>query len=120
MQQKISLKLPPAEAVNNAFIIESIAKHTSKKLNEITGFHLLKKSIDARSKTVWVNLVVNAFINEPFYQRQIEHFNFKNVTNASKKSIIIGGGPAGIFAALQFLELGIKPIILERGKGCER
>jgi uncharacterized protein len=117
MQQKISLKLLPAEAANNAFILESIANHTSKKLNEITGFHLLKKSIDARSKTIWVNLVVNAFINEPFYQRQIEHFDFKNVNNAPKKSIIIGGGPAGIFAALQFLELGIKPIILERGKG---
>ena len=116
MQQKISLKLLPGDAANNASILESIAKSAGKKIHEITGYHLLKKSIDARSKNIWINLTVNAFINEPFHQRILQPFDFKDVSNSLKKSIIIGGGPAGIFSALQFLELGIKPIILERGK----
>jgi hypothetical protein len=116
MQQKIPIKLLPSNASDNASIIESIAKATGKKISQITGYHLLKKSIDARGKNVWINLTVNAFINEPFYERIVQHFDFKNVQNAPKKVIIIGGGPAGIFAALQLIEKGIKPIILERGK----
>jgi len=116
MQQKISLRLSPADAANHSAIINEISKTSGKKITEISGFHLLKKSIDARSKNVIINLTVNAFINEPFHQRIFQTFDFKDVKNAQKKCVIIGGGPAGIFAALQFLELGIKPIILERGK----
>ena len=116
MQQKIILKVLPQEATSNDSIKNYIAKEVGKKTEEITGYYLLKKSIDARSKTVWVNLTVNAFINEPFQQRDLQLFDFKDVSNSPKKSIIIGGGPAGIFAALQLLESGIKPILLERGK----
>ncbi|MEO5908164.1 MAG: FAD-dependent protein [Ginsengibacter sp.] len=116
MQQKFSLKLLPQDAADNTAIIESIAKISGKNITEIYGFHLLKRSIDARGKTVWMNLTVNAFINEPFQQRSFQQFDFKDVNNAAKKVIIIGGGPAGIFAALQLIEIGIKPVILERGK----
>ncbi|MDP4285845.1 MAG: FAD-dependent oxidoreductase [Bacteroidota bacterium] len=116
MQQKISLRLPVGYATNNDCIVENIAKSTGNKIHEIRGFYLLKKSIDARGKTIWVNLMVNAFINEPFHQRELLAFSFKDVNTASKKCVIIGGGPAGIFAALQLLELGVKPIILERGQ----
>ncbi len=116
MQQKISLKLLPVDAADDSAIIENIANISGKKITEISGYHLLKRSIDARGKTIWINLTVNAFINEPFQQRTLEEFNFKDVNNAAKKVIIIGGGPAGIFAALQLIECGIKPIILERGK----
>ena len=116
MQQKISLKLLPIEAGNNSAVLESIARTTGAKLQDISGYHLLKKSIDARGKTVWINLTVTAFIKEPFHQRALQIFDFKNVSNSSKKVVIIGGGPAGIFAALQLIERGVKPIILERGK----
>jgi hypothetical protein len=116
MQQKFSLKLLPQDAVDDAAIIERIAKISGKKITEIFGYHLLKRSIDARGKIVWINLTVNAFINEPFHQRTLQQFDFKEVNNAARKVIIIGGGPAGIFAALQLIEMGIKPIILERGK----
>ncbi|MGN6531974.1 MAG: FAD-dependent monooxygenase, partial [Ginsengibacter sp.] len=113
MQQQISLKLPPTYAADEVAIIENIALAAGKKITEISGYHLLKKSIDARGSSVWINLTLNAFINEPFYQRTLQKFNFKEVGNSSKKVIIIGGGPAGIFAALQLIEYGIKPIILE-------
>jgi uncharacterized protein len=116
MQQKISFKLLPSEAMDDFIIKKYIASTCGKKENSITGFHLLKKSIDARAKTIWVNLTVTAFIDEPFKQRKIQSFNFKEVGNAAKKVIIIGAGPAGLFAALQLIEKGIKPIIVERGK----
>jgi uncharacterized protein len=116
MQQKISLKLLPAEAADDAAIKSLIAKTTGKKISAVSGFHIHKKSIDARGKVIWVNLTVNAFIDEPFYKRQPQSFDFKNVRQSEKKVIIIGAGPAGLFAALQLIELGIKPILLERGK----
>ncbi|MEO6948209.1 MAG: FAD-dependent protein [Ginsengibacter sp.] len=116
MQKTIQLKMLPLEAAKASFIIEHIAEHIGENVSKISGFHILKKSLDARSKTVWVNLTVNAFINEPFQERERIHFLFNDVSSSSEKVIIIGGGPAGIFAALQLIESGIKPIILERGK----
>jgi uncharacterized FAD-dependent dehydrogenase len=116
MQQKISLKLLPPEAADDAAIKTHIANFAGKNVSSVTGFQIQKKSIDARSKTVWVNLTVNAFIDEPFQQRTIQSFDFKDVRNAGRKVLIIGAGPAGLFAALKLIELGIQPIILERGK----
>lgn len=116
MQEKITLKLLPHEAASQEIIIQRIAKVSGRKLSGISGFYELKRSIDARGKNVWILLTVYAFINEPFVQRPIAEFHFRDVSNASQKVIIIGGGPAGIFAALQLLELGIRPVILERGK----
>ena len=116
MQQKISFKLLPSEAMNESIIKKIIANTLGQKEIAVTGFHLLKKSIDARAKTIWVNLTVNAFIDEPFKKRVITPFNFEDVSKVEKKVIIIGAGPAGLFAALQLIEKNIKPIILERGK----
>ncbi|HMO62129.1 MAG TPA: FAD-dependent monooxygenase [Ferruginibacter sp.] len=116
MQQILTIRLLPHEAANDTSIKNCIAKSTGNKVVSVTGFHIHKKSIDARSKPIWVNLTVNAFINEPFYERTIQPFHFEDVHQAGKKIIIIGAGPAGLFAALQLIELGIQPILLERGK----
>lgn len=116
MQQKISLKLLPSEAADQAVIIKLLARSAGKKENEIKGFHILKRSIDARGKTIWINLTLNAFINEPFHTREIDEFHFKDVSRSLRSIIIIGAGPAGLFAALKLIEQGIKPVILERGK----
>ncbi len=116
MQLKVSVKLLPHEADDIKSVYDIIARIAGKKTSEVTGYYILKKSIDARSKTVWVNLTVNAFINEPFVQRIITEFNFKDVALSKKKVVIIGSGPAGLFAAIQLIELGIKPVIIERGK----
>ena len=103
MQQKISLKLLPSEAVDESAVKRLIANSTGKKTSSVSGYHILKQSIDARAKTIWVNLTVHAFIDEPFHERKTQSFNFKNVSKAEKKVVIIGAGPAGLFAALHLL-----------------
>jgi uncharacterized FAD-dependent dehydrogenase len=116
MQQQIVLKLLPSEAADNNIIKTYIAAATGKKLEEITGFYPVKKSIDARGKQVYINLMVHAFFNEPFNQRRTEKVIFKDVSKAQRKVVVIGAGPTGLFAALKLMEEGIQPIILERGK----
>ena len=116
MQQKISLQLLPSEAADETIVKKLIANTSGKKESSVSGFHIIKKSIDARAKTIWTNLTVNAFIDEPFYKRDIKHTQYKDVSKVEKTVVIIGAGPAGLFAAFKCIELGIKPIILERGK----
>ena len=116
MQQKLSLKLLPAEAADDLAVKNGIAKTTGKKITAIKGYYIIKQSVDARAKTIWSNLTVNAFIDEPFTEREIQQFGFKDVGHAKKRVVIIGAGPAGLFAALHLIEQGIKPVILERGK----
>lgn len=117
MQQQIVLKLKPEEAANDFFITKSIAQTLAINTDSVTGFYKLKQSIDARSRQqVWINITLQAFINEPFVNRAIPTIEFNEVHKSSKKVIVVGAGPAGIFAALKLTELGIKPIIIERGK----
>ncbi len=110
------LQLLPSEAMDDGFIRQRIAMQESIKPRSLTGYSITKRSIDARSRQVYINLQVNAFIDEPFHKTDTYHFQFKEVQHAEKKVVIIGAGPAGLFAALQLMEAGIKPIILERGK----
>ncbi len=116
MQQKVQLILSPREAGDSTLIREAIAAQSGISPDTISGFHILKKSIDARSKDPRVQFHILAFINEPFPERPMIHPDWKIVQHAENKSCIIGAGPAGLFAALRLIELGIKPIIFERGK----
>ncbi len=116
MQQKITLRLLPQEATNESFILSAVSQHANVKTTAVSGYNILKKSIDARSKVIYYNITLNAFVNEPFHHSGIHEFHFKDVQKSDKKVIIIGAGPAGLFAALKLIEIGIKPIILERGK----
>lgn len=116
MQKIITLRLLPAEAASEQLVAEYIARNESVKTTSVTGFTILKQSIDARGKQPWIQLSLKAYINEPYHQREVLSFSFKDVHHSRYKVIIIGAGPAGLFAALQLLEAGIKPIILERGK----
>ena len=116
MQKDITLKLTPGEAADDQFIKQYIAGSFGKKETDVSGFYRLKQSIDARSRQVWINLSVKAFIDEPFHQRAASPIIFQDVSKAAKRVIIIGAGPAGLFAALKLIEAGIQPIVLERGK----
>jgi uncharacterized FAD-dependent dehydrogenase len=116
MQQQFTLRLLPSEAANDSIIKKTIVQAAGKSLAACTGFYIVKKSLDARGRTVWVNLTVQAFFDEPFHERPVTEIDFKEVHAASKKVLIVGAGPAGLFAALKCIELGTKPIIIERGK----
>ncbi len=117
MQNDVQLKLTPSEAANEEAIKEYLVQSLGKKADEIAGFYRQKQSIDARSrKQVWINLTLKVFVNEPFQLRPKFPVFFKDVSKAPCKVIIVGAGPAGLFAALKLIEAGIQPIILERGK----
>jgi uncharacterized protein len=116
MQQQISLQLSPQDAADNSIIKAALATALACPITSITGFHPMKRSIDARGRQVRINLTLQAFVDEPFTERPMRAFAFKDVGQAEKRTVIIGAGPAGLFAALLLLEKGIKPVILERGK----
>ena len=116
MQLDISLRILPSEAADESAIKEYLAAAAAKSVKDIKGFHIIKRSIDARAKTTWINLTCKAFINEPFQDRSIQTFQFRDVHRSPTQLIIVGAGPAGLFAALKLIEKGIKPIVLERGK----
>jgi len=116
MKKQLTLKIKPSEAANDNYLKKIVAAEVGGTASEITGYTILKRSIDARSRQVLVNLSIEAFINEPYYHRQFNKIQFGDISHAEKQVIIIGAGPAGLFAALQLIEKGIKPIILERGK----
>src|SRR4051812_37510355 len=116
MQQNITLRLLPQEASDDAAIKQYISQSLAVKNNHITGFQRIRQSIDARSKQVWITLTVKVFINEPFTPRAVQKILLKDVSQATHKVVIVGAGPAGLFAALKLIEQGINPIVLERGK----
>lgn len=116
MQQQLTIKLLPSEAADETIISRYISDTLGKNISSVTGFHIQKKSIDARSKQVWINLTLQAYIDEPFIKRAFIPNPFPDVSGAAKKVIIIGAGPCGLFAALKLIEQGIRPVILERGK----
>lgn len=117
MQTTISLKLKPSEAADDRSIRQYIAQASGQPAESITGYFIRKSSIDARSRQqVWINLSVQAFIQEPFHQRPVSRIHFSDVSQATRQVIIVGAGPAGLFAALKLIEAGIRPVILERGK----
>jgi len=116
MQQLLNMKVLPQEAADTQRITQLIAAEAGVKVSAVTGYYIRRQSIDARSKTVWMNLQVQAYINEPFLERPALHIQHHDVRHADKRMVIVGAGPAGLFAAMCCLEHGIKPIVLERGK----
>ncbi len=115
MIQNIQLLVTPEQASDTKQYIALAASYLKISPKKIAGVNALKRSIDARSRQVKMNLQLEVFIDEPYQERSITEPVFQNVSNA-QEVYIIGAGPAGLFAALRLIELGKKPIIIERGK----
>lgn len=116
MPREFQFQVSPEVAANEVLLNQHVAKlfHVSPK--EIQKTVVVKRSIDARQKAIKVNIKANVFlVGEEFVESEIELPNYPNVSN-EKEVIVVGAGPAGLFAALQLIELGLKPIVLERGK----
>ncbi len=114
MIKTVQITCLPEQCANDAAITKFLEREFGFQASDLSGFKIIKKSIDARRKPIKVNLQIDVFLNE-----EPEKDNFalqlKNVSNAPEVAII-GAGPAGLFAALRLIELGFKPVLFERGK----
>ena len=115
MVQTISIQASPENAQQEFRLKQIIAEKSGIPFREIHEIRIIKRSIDARSRNIKINLEILFACNEnKFLPKQSIEFNVQNVTNG-KEVHIIGSGPAGLFAALRLIELGCKPIVFERG-----
>ncbi|MCM0668607.1 NAD(P)/FAD-dependent oxidoreductase [Flavobacterium tyrosinilyticum] len=116
MPKELLLQVTPEIAANESLLKDHLSKQIKVSAQEIQHVSILKRSIDARQKAIKINLKVLIYLKgEPFQETKIQLPIYKDVSNA-QEVIVVGAGPAGLFAALQLIELGLKPIVLERGK----
>lgn len=118
MIRSLQLALSPKEAFDAQTLRSYLCEELGVDNSEISGWKILKRSIDARSRNIKVNLHLDVFIGEPLPEHRLS-WEPRDVSRG-KPVIIVGAGPAGLFAALRLIELGLKPVILERGKDVQR
>ena len=115
MIKELQIKMLPQQASSEQHLISYLAKELAVDARTINHVRICKRSIDARQRTIFVNLKVNVYINELPVDDAYNHTDYPYVGN-KPLALVIGAGPGGLFAALRLIELGIKPIVLERGK----
>ena len=115
MIQEYQIRLLPRQASQEYSIKEFIALEKGMDVRTIQHVRILKRSIDARQRTIFVNMKVRVYINEQPEDDAYVHTEYSDVSK-SPAAIVVGAGPGGLFAALRLIERGIRPIVLERGK----
>ena len=115
MQKELQIQVTPETAQNQEQLKTYISRQFNHAKNEIIHVDILKRSIDARQKSVKINLKVTIFLNETPVKKVIDIPGYTDISD-SQEVIVIGAGPAGLFAALKLIEKGLKPIVIERGK----
>ncbi|MEO8582876.1 MAG: FAD-dependent protein [Flavitalea sp.] len=116
MRQQLIIKILPSEAASQDVIKEKIQEHLALASEVVTGFNIIRRSIDARGKQPGIQLSLEVFLNEPYFYPKRQNIELANVSASPRTVLIAGAGPAGLFAALKLIEQGIKPVLLERGK----
>ncbi|MDB5029706.1 FAD-binding protein, partial [Mucilaginibacter sp.] len=114
MIKEIEITCPPGQQEDEAALKSIAASSLNLSPQKITGIQVLKRSIDARGRRVLYRMQVKVFIDESHHPETYTQ-QYPDVKNG-KPVIIVGAGPAGLFAALQCIEMGMKPVIVERGK----
>ena len=115
MTQELQLRLLPQQAANEQSIKEYVAREQGTDIRTLRHIRVLKRSIDARQRTIYVNLKVRIYINEDPDDEAFERVIYNNVEKRPAV-VVVGAGPGGLFAALRLIELGLRPIVVERGK----
>ena len=114
----VNLVIPVQDYDNEKFVRQAVSRASGIPINEISGFQELRRSIDARNRNIKFNLSVRVYSKSEkpeLHHPKFESRHFQDVSKAGHV-VIVGAGPAGLFAALRLIELGKKPIVLERGK----
>ncbi|MDH6358878.1 FAD-dependent protein [Parabacteroides sp. PF5-9] len=115
MIKEIQLRILPEEAANEQAIKQVIFHETGIKPDEIHAVRILKRSVDARQRTIYVNLKLRLFVDETPEDKAYQEIAYRDVSQG-KQAVVVGAGPAGLFAALRLIELGVRPVVIERGK----
>lgn len=115
MVNEYQLRVLPEQAASEQSLKQYISREKGLDVRTINAVQVIKRSIDARQRTIFVNVKARVFINEQPDNEQFIRTEYKNVEHA-RQVIVVGAGPGGLFAALKLIELGLKPIIVERGK----
>ena len=115
MTYDYQIRVLPQVAANEQAIKEFVAREKGLKPSTINAVRVLRRSIDARQRTIYINLSVRVFVNEQPTKDEYVHRDYPNVEGAAPV-IVVGAGPAGLFAALKLIECGVRPIVVERGK----
>ncbi|MFD2244824.1 NAD(P)/FAD-dependent oxidoreductase [Pontibacter ruber] len=114
-KKEIEVVLSPEVAYDNQLLERELLKSAGVKSEDVKFIHRIKRSIDARGRSVQLRVRADLYLDNPPADVISPTYSYSNVSNAPKV-IIVGAGPAGLFAALRAIELGLKPIVLERGK----
>ena len=115
MIQEYQIRILPEQAASEEGIKRYLSKEKGLDVRTLNQVRVLKRSIDARQRTIYVNLKVRAYINEYPQDDQYIHTEYPDVSSRPRV-IVVGEGPGGLFASLRLIELGYRPIVLERGK----
>ena len=115
MIKELQLRILPEEAANEQSLRRVACRETGESFESISAVRVLKRSVDARQRTVYMNLTLRVFINEECAENEFETIEYKDISNG-KPVVVVGAGPGGLFAALRLIELGLRPVVIERGK----
>lgn len=115
MIQEYQIRVLPEQAASEQSIKKYISHDKGMDIRTIKAVRVLKRSIDARQRTIFVNLKVRCYVNELPTDDEYVHTDYQNV-EGKPQAVVVGAGPGGLFAALRLIELGIRPIVVERGK----
>ena len=115
MIQEYQLRVLPEQAASEQHIKQYVSREKGLDIRTIHAVRVLKRSIDARQRTIYVNLKVQVFINETPTEEEFVRTEYRNV-EGKPQVVVVGAGPGGLFAALRLIELGLRPVVVERGK----
>ena len=116
MTYEYQLRLSPQEAASEQNIKACIAREKAIDARTVKAVRVLKRSIDARQRAIFINLKVRVYINEQPQDDAYEHTIYNALPAGAPQVLVVGAGPGGLFAALRLIEGGVRPVVVERGK----